>query len=129
MAEFQSTCLTDCVRYVHRNLGIKLIMPELSVSEIGRIIINESLKTFSKFFPYVLRISIDDNVAIKGKPGFYKIPNLDMLEPIHMRMMFGNNSYAFTNGTSAIPMTLNPIAAQLYDDYLSAVATPMTWRH
>ena len=129
MTEFQSTCLTDCIRYVHRNLGIKLILPELSISEIGRIVTQESLKTFSKFFPYVLRISIDDSVAIKGKAGFYKIPNLDMLEPIRMRMMYGNNSFAFTNGTSAIPMTLNPIAAQLYDDYLSAVATPMTWRY
>ena len=128
MAEFQSTCLTDCVRYVQRNLGTKLIIPELSVGEIARIITQESLKTFSKFFPYVLRISIDDSLAIPGKAGFYKIPNLDMLESIRMRMMFGNNSYAFTNGSSAIPMTLNPISAQLYDDYLSAVATPMTWR-
>jgi hypothetical protein len=126
MAEFQSTCLTDCIRYIHRNLGTKLIIPELSTNEISRIVTQESLKTFSKFFPYVLRIPIDNSLAIAGKPGFYKIPNLDMLETIRMRMMFGNNSYAFTNGTSAIPMTLNPISAQLYDDYLSAVATPMT---
>jgi len=126
MAEFQSTCLTDCIRYIHRNLGTKLMIPELSAGEISRIVTQESLKTFSKFFPYVLRIPIDDSLAIKGKPGFYRIPNLDMLEAIRMRMMFGNNSYAFTNGSSAVPMTMNPISAQLYDDYLSAVTTPMT---
>ncbi len=129
MAEFQSTCLTDCVRHINRNLGMKLILPELNNNEIVRIVTQESLKTFSKFFPYVLRIPIDDSLAIKEKPGFYRIPNLDMLEPIRMRMMFGNNSYAFTNGSSAVPMTLNPISAQLYDDYLSAVSTPMTWRY
>jgi len=87
MAEFQSTCLTDCIRYIHRNLGTKLIIPELSVGEISRIITQESLKTYSKFFPYVLRIPINESLAVSGKPGFYRIPNLDMLETIRMRMM------------------------------------------
>lgn len=129
MAEFQSTCLTDCIRYIHRNLGTKLMIPEINAKEISKIITQESLKTYSKFFPYLVRSPIDDTLAIQGKPGFYRIPNLDMLEPIRMRMMHGNNSYAFTNGSSAVPMTLNPIAAQLYDDYLSAVTTPMTWSY
>lgn len=127
MAQFQSTNLTDCIRYIHRNLGTKLIVPELSVGEIARIITQESLKTFSKYFPYVLRIPMNENYAIPSKLGFYKIPNLEDLEVIRLRTYWGNNSYAFTNGVATVPLTLNPIASQLYSDYLSAVATPVTF--
>jgi len=66
-------------------------------------------------------------MQIPGKVGFYRIPNLEMLETIRMRMMMGNNSYAFTNGTATVPLTLNPISDILYNDYLSAIATPLTW--
>lgn len=129
MAEFQSTNITDCVRYIYRNLGAKLIIPELSTSEIVRIIQQESLKTFSKYFPYVLRMNMTNEMQIPGKPGFYKIPNMEMLEMIRMRMMWGNNAYSFTNGLASIPLSLNPIASQLYSDYLSAVTTPLTWTY
>lgn len=129
MMDFQSTNMTDCIRYINRNLGTKLIIPELSVSEISRIVNQESLVTYSKYFPYVLRVPINEDAAIPGKMGFYKIPNLDMLEVIRMRMMIGNSSYAFTNGTAQMPMSMNPIAAQLYDDYISSVMTPLTWTY
>lgn len=127
MAQFQSTNLTDCIRYIHRNLGIKLITPELSAKEIAKIVTGESLKTFSKFFPYVVRTSLKEEHRIPGKLGFYKIPNLEFLEVVRMKTFFANNSYAFTNGVATIPMSLNPIGQQLYSDYLSAVTTPITF--
>lgn len=129
MSQFQSTNLTDCVRYIHRNLGSKVIIPELTPGEIVRIVTQESLKTFSKFFPHVVRIPLSDEHKIPNKLGFYKIPNMEDLEAIKIRSYFANNSYAFTNGVATIPMSLNPIGSQMYSDYLSAVSTPITFNY
>ena len=43
---------TDCIRYIHRMLGHSMQEIELSDDEIMRIVFQESLPTYSKYFPY-----------------------------------------------------------------------------
>ena len=52
---------TDCLRYINRNLGSAMQTIELSEDEIMRIVFQESIPTFSKYFPWHFRTTIDTN--------------------------------------------------------------------
>lgn len=49
---YSGLTLTSVLRYINRRLGSTMQEIELSEEEIIRIVLQESLITYSKYFPY-----------------------------------------------------------------------------
>ena len=117
---------TDVIRYLHRLLGASLQEIELSDDEMMRIVFQESLPTYSKFFPYRYKLTItqDDSIG-GGYTNVYKIPNKDRLEIIGVSRMWLNNMNSY--GGSRFPVVNDPFETQLLMDHMSRTVTPQTF--
>jgi len=119
------TC-TDCLRYINRRLGTMRQEIELTDDEMMEIVLNESLVTYSKFFPYRYRMLITAKDSIGGGySNTYLIPNEDRLEIFGIHRVYLDNVNQF--GGTVLPIVNDPFTSQLLNDYLSSVITPTTF--
>ena len=87
---------TDVLRYIHRMLGAAMQEIELSDDEIMRVVFQESLPTYSKYFPYHIKETITSEDSIGGGyTNVYKIPNIDRLEIIGVNRVWMDNMNKF----------------------------------
>jgi hypothetical protein len=112
------------LRYLNRMLGTVLQELELSEEEMMRVVFQESLNTFSKFFPYRYYVTITPNDHVKSSLNTYRIPKNDRLEIIGIHKVFVSNMVQF--GSTMIPISHNPFENQVFNDYLSMTVTPIT---
>lgn len=121
------TC-TDVLRYIHRMLGTAMQAIELNDDEIMRVVFQESLPTFSKYFPYRFKESItcEDSIG-GGYNNVYKIPNIDRLQIIGISRVWLDNMNQF--GGSLLPLVNDPFETQFLQDVLSKTITPTTFEY
>ena len=117
---------TIVLRYLNRMMGISVQDLEITDDEMMRIVFQESLPTYSKFFPYYYRLLLtSDDVLDSKRPNTYKMPNDDNLEIFGIHRIWLDNMNQF--GGSLLPLVNDPYTSQLLNDYLSATITPVTW--
>jgi hypothetical protein len=115
------------MRFINRNLGAALQELELSEEEMMRVVFQETLPTFSKFFPYKYRLQVGNAQFVQGSLNTYEIPNSDNLEIIGIHKVFISNMAQF--GSTMIPLSYNPFETQIFNDYVSMTVTPVTWTY
>lgn len=115
---------TMVLRYLNRMLGTTVQELEITEEEMMRVVFQESLITFSKYFPYKYRTMITRKDALDPKyPNIYTIPNDDRLQIIGVHNIWIDNMNQF--GGSLLPVVAEPFAMQELNDLLSAtVARP-----
>jgi hypothetical protein len=118
---------TMVLRYINRNLGALLQELELSNEEMMRVVFQESLPTYSKYYPYKYRLTVGNSSFVPGSLNTYQIPNEDQLEIIGIHKVFISNMAQF--GSTMIPLSYNPFETQIFNDYVSMTVTPVTWQY
>jgi hypothetical protein len=118
---------TQVLRYINRNLGALLQELELSADEMMRVVFQESLPTYSKYYPYKYRLTVGNSSFVPGSLNTYQIPNEDQLEIIGIHKVFISNMAQF--GSTMIPLSYNPFETQIFNDYVSMTVTPVTWQY
>lgn len=116
---------TETLRYINRNLGVKLQELELTENEIMEIVFQETLPTYSKFFPYYRRFEIKSSDKVEGKRNTFYIHPDNGLEIIGIHKVWVSNTAYI--GQSLLALTVNPIENQLLNDAVSQICTPVTW--
>ena len=98
---------TIVLRYLNRMMGISVQDLEISDDEMMRIVFQESLPTYSKFFPYYFRMLLTKEYVLDSKrPNTYKLPNKDNLEIFGVHRIWLDNMNQF--GGSMLPLVNDP---------------------
>jgi len=118
---------TIVLRYLNRMLGTVLQELEINEEEMMRVVFQESLPTYSKFFPYKFASYVTEDNLIPNFTNLYKLPKSDRLEIIGIHKLFVSNMTQF--GSTMIPLSYNPFETQIFNDYVSMTVTPTTWRY
>ncbi len=118
---------TQVLRYINRMLGTVLQELEISEEEMMRVVFQESLPTYSKFYPYKYRLVVNAENVVTGKNNTYNIPNSDNLEIIGIHKVYISNMTQF--GSTMIPLSYNPFESQIFNDFVSMSVTPLTWMY
>ncbi len=118
---------TQVLRYINRMLGAVVQELDLSEEEMMRVVFQETLPTFSKFYPYKYRLLVNESEFVQGSLNTYRIPNEDRLEIIGVHKVFLRNMTQF--GSTMIPLSYNPFETQIFNDFVSMTVTPVTWTY
>ena len=119
---------TAVLRYLNRMLGASMQELELNEDEMMRVVFQESLNTFSKYFPYFFKIPIKRSDSIGGGyTNVYRIPNDDHIEIFGVHRVWLDNMNQF--GGSLLPLVNDPLQQQLLNDTLSMLITPTTFTY
>lgn len=125
---YSGVTLTMVLRYINRMLGTAVQEIELTEEEIIRVVLQESLMTYSKYFPYQYkeRITQADCVG-EGYTNVFRLPNKDRLEIIGVHKVWLDHQNQF--GGSLLPLINDPFSSQLLNDNLSMTMTPVTFEY
>lgn len=125
---YSGLTLTMVLRYINRMLGNVIHEIELSEEEIIRVVLQESLMTYSKYFPYQYRETITQADCIGGGyDNVFRIPNKDRLEIIGVHRVWLDHQNQF--GGSIMPLVNDPFTTQMLNDTLSMTMTPVTFEY
>lgn len=125
---YSGVTLTMTLRYINRMLGTAVQEIELTEEEIIRVVLQESLMTYSKYFPYQYKERITQADCIgNGYNNTFRIPNKDRLEIMGIHRVWLDNQNQF--GGSLLPLVHDPFASQLLNDQLSMTLTPITFEY
>lgn len=117
---------TAVLRYLNRMLGSTVQILELTEEEMMRVVFQESLMTFSKYFPYQYRMTITaQNQMSSAYPNVYVLPNEDKLNIISIHDVMLDNMNQF--GGSLLPLVNDPFISQEINDYMSMTMTRPTF--
>ena len=106
-------------------LGAALQELELSEEEIMKVVFQQSLGTYSKFFPYHYFLNLMPENHVEGTLNTYRFERNDRLEIMQIHKVFVSNMVQM--GSTMIPMSYNPFEQQVFNDYVSMTVTPVTW--
>jgi len=118
---------TAVLRFINRSLGSVMQQIELSEEEIMRVVFQESIQTYSKYFPYKYFSYINQNNFVPDSLNSYKLPKQDRLEIIGIHKVFISNMTQF--GSTMVPLSYNPFESQIFNDFVSMTVTPITFRY
>jgi hypothetical protein len=118
---------TMVLRYLNRMLGTVVQELELSEEEMMRVVFQESLPTYGKYYPYKYRISVTAEDFLPDTLNTYRIPKSDRLEIIGIHKVFLANLVQF--GSTIAPVSMNPFESQMFNDFVSMTVTPITWQY
>ncbi len=116
---------TQVLRYLNRMLGTVVQDLEISQEEMMRVVYEESLITYSKYFPYIYKSKLKAANRISPRSNTYRFDDGDHLEILGIRNYISSSRE--NHGSDRLALTSNPIATQLSLDYSSAVRTPSTF--
>jgi len=117
---------TTTLRYLKRMLGTVIQDLEITDDEMMRVVFQESVPTYSKYFPYRYKLGLTpDDILDEKYPNVYKLPNKDRLEIFGVHRVWLSNMNQF--GGSLLPLVNNPFESQFLNDYLSKTVTPTTF--
>lgn len=125
---------TEVIRYIERRLGYKLMDLEISPDEIIDVIQTETLPEFSKYFPYVQQVLINDADKVEGydnrwrlrTPGDEEILNINRvigLDRINNIATGGGDGIVTGNPRMGATMG-NPLDNQVMADIYSLQRNP-----
>ena len=95
-----------------------------------RIVFQESIPTFSKYFPWHFRTTIDTNKnRVEGSMSRFYLNNdeLNKVDLVGVNKIWLSNVAYY--GSTLVSITHDPMSQQLMNDALSAVATPVTFTY
>ena len=119
---------TKILRFIEKNLGYKFTELELEPDEIMDDIRQYTLRTYSKYFPYITTVAIDKSEKVDGKTNRFLI-RPDGLEIMSInRLITGNMEYVdptIITRPSFQPDIFSNITAM---DMYSMVRNPITFR-
>ena len=116
---------TEVLRYINRNLGASMQELELNEDEIMEIVFQESLPTFSKYFPYIMKLEISHKCLVPGQLNSYYLPYQEGIKysGVH-NILTPNVSYY---GNTMLTVNTSPLTSQILEDGYSMSVTPITW--
>ncbi len=117
---------TEVIRYIKRNIGdvVYDIEAEISDEEMMKTVFQESLVTFSKYFPFKFRVGLrEKDEIIRGK-NVYTIPNVDGLRIVGVSEVYLSDLNSYNN--LALMNSTDPVNNQLYADFQSYTQTRIT---
>jgi hypothetical protein len=118
---------TYILRFIEKRLGFKFHEIEIEPDEIIENIQDETLVTFSKFFPYQQTVTITQQDKVEGTSNSYYI-NTEF-EILNVARLYDNTTmYA---GGGLLPYTgnmIDPMSRQWTADALSINKNPMTYQ-
>lgn len=118
---------TSLMRYIKRHLGASHRPLPIDDEEIIEIINDESLVTYSKYFPYLYDITVTPNDAVPGTTGRYFI-DVDGLEVLGIFNTYRTSGNPFLEGFPG--QYVNPtdgIQNQLINNLASYTQVPTTF--
>jgi hypothetical protein len=109
---FSTLTPTVVLRYLNRIMGALVQEIELTEDEMMRVVFQETLPTYSKFFPFRYKIQLHyrDSVSPEYR-NVYKIPNDENLTILGIHNVWLDNMNQF--GGSMLPLVNAPIPNQL----------------
>jgi len=127
---------TEVLRYIERRLGYKFMDLEIDPKEIIETIQMETLPTFSKFFPYIVNVYVNDLDKVTGYTNRWhmKTPNdveiininrvvgLDLINDVSLNT--GNDGMMFGTPRAGTATMGNPIDNQAMADIYSLQRNP-----
>lgn len=116
---------TMVLRYLHSKLGTYVQKQELNDKQMMRVVMQQTLHTFSQYFPFLPMVTLSDKDRINGNCMEYRIPNDWNLQILSLHKYYMNAENKFGLGWIA-PIVSNPIDAQLAADRYSMFVTPLT---
>ena len=118
---------TTVLRYLNRMLGTLVQEVEIDQEGLMRIVYQETLQTYSKFFPYLYKVRLTHRDLIEGKTSSYRQPRSEILEINGIGRVWVSNLTRY--GSTMVPLTMNPFAGQIFEDAMSMTLTPQTFRY
>ncbi len=118
---------TDVIRYIKRMIGSVVYDIELTDKEMMDTVFQQTLPTFSKYFPYRFRVLVSEKDEVVGGKSCYKLPDIDGLEITGISKVFLGNFYGYNFNNGLTSGTSNPFDSQLIADFKSVTETPCTW--
>jgi hypothetical protein len=115
---------TMVLRFINSQLGSTVQTIELSEQEIMRVVFQQSLHTFSQYFPFLPIVTLSKDDRINGNHMEYRIPNAWNLQILSLHKYYLTSESRFGTGWIA-PIISNPIDAQLLSDRYSMFVTPL----
>lgn len=115
---------TQVLRYLHSKLGALVQTIELSDQEMMRIVFQQSLPTFSQYFPFLPMVTLTSKDRIDGNYMEYRIPNEWNLQILSLHKYYLSATSRLGCGWIA-PILSNPIDSQLMADRYSMLVTPL----
>lgn len=114
---------TMVLRYLDSQLGSTVQTLELSSKEMMRVVEQQSLATFSQYFPFKPICNITDADKIAGSMTEFRIPNPWNLQLLSIHKYYFGAQNQFAGGWIA-PFLSNPVDSQLLNDRISMFVTP-----
>lgn len=126
-----SITISSLLRHIHRKLGTSHFEIPIDEEEIIDIIQQESLYTYSKFYPHFVRttISIDDLIEHRTSSSMYRIPNPTSLQIIGISRRIDNGRIGLYNNVFPAVSVMDPITTQAAMDLISGSVVPKTFRY
>ena len=119
---------TKIIRYIEKNLGYKFTELELSPDEILEDLRMYTLKTYSKYFPYITSVNITDTSKVDGKINKLYL-NAEGLEILSInRLITGNMEYIDPSIVTRPSFQSDMFSTIASMDMYSMVRNPITFR-
>lgn len=117
---------TIVLRYIRRILGLSKIEFELTDEEIMKVVFQESLATYSNYFPYLLYTVLKTADKVPGTRNEWRLPTTD-LKLVGIERVIDNGYSLSGSGIGYLPLaSTNPFTSQLTSDLLSATTPKIT---
>lgn len=114
---------TMVLRFINSQLGTSVHNLELTPKEMMRIVYQQSVPIFSKYWPFYPMVTLEDSDKIQGSRTEYRLPN-----PWNLQIHTLHKHYlgsAWRAGGWVMPIVQNPIDSQLLADSASMYVTPI----
>lgn len=118
---------TDVLRYLNRNLGAALNIIELNEDEMMRVVFQETIPTFSKYFPWHTKIEVDARSQVPGKRNQFFLSEDELLGLKVISIHKGWISQTAFYGYHSMTTMTDPVSTQLMQDVMSQTQTPITF--
>ena len=115
---------TMVIRYLHSKLGTLVQALELTDKEMMRVVMQQSLHTYSQYFPFLPMVTLSEKDRINGNYMEYRIPNDWNLQILSLHKYYMGAENKFGLGWIA-PIISNPVDAQIAADRYSMYVTPL----
>ena len=115
---------TMVLRFLNSQLGSAVQTIELTEQEMMRIVFQQSLPTFSQYFPFLPIVELSDKDRINGSYTEFRIPNEWHLKLLSLHKWYLNSETNYSGGWIA-PFVTNPVDEQILSDSLSSFITPL----
>lgn len=118
--------LTTVLRFINERLGASVQELELDEHEMMQVVLQNTIPTFSKYYPFMPLVRITQDDLIDGTTNEYRIPNPWNLNITDVHKIYQNNNWycGIAGGSGYIPFT-DPIYSQLSADRTSMTVLPI----